>query len=124
MIPTLEQIKSTLFQMHDLKASSLDGFPALFYKEFWPTVGDVVTQEVISFFEVGSMPKEMNNSLIVLIPKNPNPKSTNYFWPISLCNVVYKIISRLLVSKLRSQLDKIISPCQSAFISGRWIVEN
>lgn len=42
--------------MHDLKASGLDGFPALFYKEFWPTVEDAVTQEVISFFEVGSMP--------------------------------------------------------------------
>lgn len=79
MIPTPEEIKFTLFQMHDLKAPGLDGFLALFYKEFWPTVGDAVTQEVISFFELGSMPKEVNNSLIDLIPKNPNPNSTNHF---------------------------------------------
>ncbi|XP_075665040.1 uncharacterized protein LOC142634633 [Castanea sativa] len=49
-IPTPEEIKSTLFNMHDKKAPRLDGFLALFYKEFWPIVGDVVTKAVTSFF--------------------------------------------------------------------------
>ena len=39
-IPSLEEIKETLFQMHDIKAPRLDGFPALIYKEFWPIIGD------------------------------------------------------------------------------------
>jgi len=60
----------------------------------------------------------------VLIPKTSNPTTVNNFWPRSLCNVVYKIISKLLVAKLRPFLHKIISPCQSAFIPRRWIVEN
>ena len=77
-----------------------------------------------SFFEVGSMPKEINSSLIVLIPKLPSPTSFNNYRPISLCNVVYKIISKLLVSKMRPFLHKLISPCQSTLIPGRWIVEN
>lgn len=59
-----------------------------------------------------------------MIPKISIPSTVNNYRPISLYNVVYKIISRLLVSKLRPLLHKIISPCQSAFIPGRWIAEN
>ena len=79
---------------------------------------------VTSFFEVGKLPSEVNSSLIVLIPKTDNPCSVNNYRRISLCNVVYKIISKLLVSKLRTVLHKFISLCQSAFIHNRWIVEN
>ena len=70
------------------------------------------------------MPREVNCSLIVLIPKISNPSTVNHFRPISLCNVIYKIISKLLTAKLRPHLDKIISSAQSAFIPNRWIAEN
>lgn len=110
--------------MQDLKALGLDGFPAIFYKQMWSTVGDEMVRAFTSFFHLGSMPKEVNSSLIVLIPKTSNPSSVNHYRPISLCDVVYKVISKLLVSKLRPLLDKIISPAQSAFIPNRWIVEN
>ena len=110
--------------MHNLKALGPDGFHAFFYKEFWPIVGDLVIDVVISFFIIGCLPKEANCSLIVLILKTTNLTFVNNFRPISLCNVVYKIISKLPVAKLRPLLHKIISPCQSAFIPGRWIAEN
>ena len=118
-VPTREEIKETLFQMQNLKALGPDGFLALFYKEFWPIARDVVTDAVISFFIDGYLPKEANSSLIVFIPKTANPTIVNSFQPISLCNVVYKIISKLLVAKLRPFLYKIISPCQSTFRPGR-----
>lgn len=70
------------------------------------------------------MPKEVNGSLIVLIPKTSNPSAINNYRPISLCNVVYKIISKLSVAKLGQLLYKLISPCQSAFTPSRWIAEN
>ena len=123
-IPTPEEIKATLFNMQDLKAPGPDGYPVIFYKQLWPTVGDDVIKAVNSFFRIKSMPREVNNSLIVLIPKISNPTSVQHFRPISLGNVVYKIISKLLVAKLRPHLDKIISPTQSAFIPNRWIAEN
>jgi hypothetical protein len=60
----------------------------------------------------------------VLIPKIQNLTSVNHYRPISLCNVVYKAISKILVAKMRPLLDRIISPCKSAFVPGRWIGEN
>ena len=123
-IPTPDEIKSELFGMQDLKAPGPDGFLAIFYKKCWPTVSDAVINAVTSFFTKGTMPREVNCSLIVLIPKISNPSTVNHFRPISLCNVIYKIISKLLTTKLRLHLDKIISPAQSAFIPNRWIAEN
>ncbi|KAL2227711.1 UNVERIFIED_CONTAM: hypothetical protein Sindi_2129800 [Sesamum indicum] len=50
--------------------------------------------------------------------------SVNDFRPISCCNVLYKIIAKLLVQRLSVLLDKIISPCQTTFIPGRSIGDN
>ena len=105
-IPTRDEIKENLFQMQDRKALGPDGFLALSYKEFWPIVGDAVTNAVISFFTHRNLPGEANSSLIVLIPKTTDLTFVNSFRPISLCNVVYKIISKLLVAKLRPLLHK------------------
>ena len=67
---------------------------------------------------------EVNCSFIVLIPKNNASSSVNHYRPISLCNTIYKIIAKILVSRLRPLLPNLISPCQSTFIPDRWIVEN
>ena len=110
--------------MQTLKAPEPDGFPVLFYKKYWAIVGESITRVVTSFFQAGRMLAEVNNSFIVLIPKSQSLTSFNHYRPISLCNVVYKIITKLLVSRLRKILHKLISPTQAAFISGRWIAEN
>ena len=123
-VPTQSEIKKELFQMQTLKALGPDGFPVLFYKKYWAIVGDSITRAVTSFFHAGRMLAEVNNSFIVLIPKSQSPTSFNHYRPISLCNVVYKIITKLLVSRLRKILHKLISPTQAAFIPGRWIAEN
>ena len=123
-IPTPKDIRATLFMMQGLKAPSPDDFPMAFYKTYWPIVGENLTQAVISFFICGSMPKEINNFLIVLIPKVTAPLTFNNYHLISLCNVVYKVISKILVSRIRPLLPKLISPSQSVFILNRWIIEN
>ncbi len=99
-------------------------FLVLFYKKYWTTIADDVVKAVSSFFRIGKLLKETNNTLIVFIPKVPNPTSVNQLKPISFCNVVYKTISKILVSRIRQWLHKLISPCQSGFTPGRWIAEN
>jgi hypothetical protein len=123
-IPSAEEIKNVIFNMQSFKALGPDGLPPLFYKQSWHIVGHSVIKAIKDFFIEGKMHAELNNTLIVLIPKIPNPSSVNHYRPISLCNMVYKAISKLLVTKLRPMLDTIITPCQFAFVPGRWIGEN
>ena len=70
------------------------------------------------------MPDGVNNTSIVLIPKVNNPEKLTEFRPISLCNVIYMVVVKCLVNRLRPLLDDIISPAQSAFVSVRMIIDN
>ena len=70
------------------------------------------------------MPEGVNNTAIVLIPKVDNPVKLTEYRPISLCNVIYKVVSKCLVNRLRPILEEIISPEQSAFVPGRMITDN
>jgi hypothetical protein len=70
------------------------------------------------------MPKGINDTAIVLILKKNDLELLKDYRPISLCNVIYKIISKCLVNRLRPLLDDLIAPTQSTFIPGRLITDN
>lgn len=70
------------------------------------------------------IPIDMNRTNIVLIPKVDNPEFITQFCPIGLCNVFYKLISKIIVNRIRSLLDNIISPFQASFIPGRQTTDN
>lgn len=117
-------MKAGLNAIGDLKAPGSDGMTSLFYKKYWETVGADVTREVLLFLNGGDLPSEWNQTVIVLIPKVPNPESLKDLRPISLCNVLYKVASKVLAGRLKLILPDIISQNQSAFISGRLITDN
>jgi hypothetical protein len=118
---TREEIKEALDGIGDLKAPGADGMPALFYKHFWETV---VVDEVLNVLQGGNIPEGWNETIVVLIPKVQTPESMKDLRPISLCNVVYKLISKVLANRLKCILDEVISPNQSAFVPGRLISDN
>jgi hypothetical protein len=119
-----DEIKAALDFIGDLKAPGPDGVPAVFYKTFWEVVGNKVTTEVLDVLNGAPMPAEWNNTIIALIPQVKNPLKVTDLRPISLCSVLYKIISKVLANRLKSILPDIISPSQSAFVPGRLISDN
>ena len=66
----------------------------------------------------------LNPTHIVLIPKIPKPQRVTNFKPISLCNVIYRIIAKTITNRLKDMLKHVISPSQSAFTPNRLITDN
>lgn len=119
-----DEIWCALESIGDLKAPGADGMPSIFYKTFWSLIGDRVKEEVLGVLNGGPMPEGWNHTIIVLIPKIAAPQSIKDFRPISLCNVLYKLISKVLANRLKKILPNIISSTQSAFVPGRLITDN
>lgn len=113
-----------LFQIGPLKAPGPDGFPARFYRRNWAHIKADVVNAVKELFQSGHMAEGINETSIVLIPTVNQPVDLKDFRPISLCNVIYKIVSKCLVNRLRPILDELISVNQSAFVPGRMITNN
>ena len=98
---TAEEVELALFQMGPTKAPGLDDMNALFYQKFWHVVGETITMAVLDFLNSSNMVPDINHTNIVLIPKVKNPEKMSDFRPISLCNVIYKIISKVLANRLK-----------------------
>jgi hypothetical protein len=123
-LPSEQEIFSTLSDMGSTKAPGPDGFTALFYKKYWNIVKIVVISSIWDFFGNNRLLQEHNHTFIALIPKQLIASSVHHFRPISLCNIVYKIISKILATRFKSLLHRFISPNQSAFVPSRTIQDN
>ncbi|KAH1130307.1 hypothetical protein J1N35_001685 [Gossypium stocksii] len=121
---TKEEIQEALSELGPTKAPGEDGLPALFYQKCWPIIGEEVASFCLGVLNGGMDISVINKTNIVLIPKIPNPISITHFRPISLCNVLYKLIAKVLANRLRSVIDKCIDPAQSAFVPERLISDN
>ncbi|KAL9226024.1 hypothetical protein vseg_001879 [Gypsophila vaccaria] len=119
-----QEVKEAIFDIPGSKAPGPDGFNSQFFKDAWDIIGPQTTQAVMDFFTHGKLLKQVNHTIITLIPKSSRPKSVVDFRPIACCNIMYKCIAKLLCSRLGKVLPDVISQNQSAFIKGRQIVEN
>ena len=111
-------------EMSPLKAPGPNGMPPLFFQTYWTDVSMDVTHVVLSCLNSCSILKSINHTFITLIPKVNNLEKVSNFRPISFCNVIYKIISKLIANRLKPVLNSIISETQSAFIADRLITNN
>uniref|UniRef100_A0A803PJ09 Reverse transcriptase domain-containing protein n=1 Tax=Cannabis sativa TaxID=3483 RepID=A0A803PJ09_CANSA len=121
---TEEEVKKTVFQMHPDKSLGPDGMTPAFYQKCWSIVGNDVVKVVKKFFDTREFEEGCGDAHIVLIPKKKNPEDMTQLRPIALCNVVYKIITKVLVNRMKPFMDLIVSDTQSAFIPGRLISDN
>ena len=121
---TEEDVSKAVHQLGSLKAPGPDGVPALFYETAWATVQKDITKAILHFFEKDYLLKSWNATRIALILKVNRPETPPHFRLISLCNVVYKIISKILVNRLKPILPDLVSQNQNAFIASRIIGDN
>ena len=119
-----EEIEVALKQMHPTKAPGPDGMCALFYQKCWDTIGNDVCDQILAILNNNDDIENINHTHIVLIPKKKVCVSPTDFRPISLCNVVYKILSKVLANRLKRVLPSIIHESQSGFVPGRLITDN
>lgn len=121
---TRDEVLQALNNMHPFKSPGPDGFQGVFFKQYWHIIGEDISRLVIQAFNTGYFNPSVSETLIDLIPKVECPKHFKDFRPISLCNTVYKLITKVLVNRLRPMLDNIIGPYQSSFLPGRGTCDN
>lgn len=83
-----------------------------------------MSKAVTSFFISGKLGDDINNTLVALTPKVQLPEEVSQLRPISCCNYIYKVISKIMVARRKKFPDSLISPQQSAFVEGRLIQDN
>ncbi|KAA3469841.1 reverse transcriptase [Gossypium australe] len=121
---TEEDICNAVKTMPSLKAPGVDGFVATFFQRYWHIVGPDISGYCLDILNGQKEIRVINKTRIVLIPKIDNPKNMSHFRPISLCNVIYKIIAKVLVNRMSDILGDCINEAQGAFIPGRLISDN
>ncbi|GJX28851.1 hypothetical protein Tco_0236930 [Tanacetum coccineum] len=119
-----QEVKSALFSMGNDKAPGPDGYTAAFFKDSWDIVADDFVAAVCEFFTNGKILKELNHTIIALIPKVSSPTRVNDYRPISCCNVMFKCISKIIANRIKESLKVLVSSNQSAFVPGRSIADN
>jgi len=81
---------------------------ALFFQKYWSVVGNDVCRVILNILNRGSMPRKLNYTVILLISKVKKPKSMKDLRPFSLCNMTYKLISKVMANHLKSIIPRII----------------
>lgn len=122
--PTEAEIHLVLSKLNPNKSPGPDGFTSGFFKAAWLILGAEFLIAVSQFFTTGFLPTATNATILTLVPKKPGASQITDFRPISCCNTSYKVISRLLVRRIKPILTLLILPNQTTFIKGRLLLEN
>ncbi|KAL0295481.1 UNVERIFIED_CONTAM: LINE-1 reverse transcriptase [Sesamum radiatum] len=121
---TQSDIKDAFFAIDEDSAPGPDGYTSAFFKSAWPVIGHDISEAVGEFFRTGKLLKQINTTLLALIPKVSLPNYVSDYRPISCCNVLYKAITKIIVRRLQLVLHLLIDYSQNAFVPERSISDN
>jgi hypothetical protein len=121
---TKDEFKKALFDMDPDKAPGPDGFSARFLQACWQIVEKDLLKMVQKSQNTQRIGGITNSAFLSLLPKEKGANNFNRFCSISLCNIGYKIITKVIENRLKCILPKIIPENQGGFIQGRQIVDN
>jgi hypothetical protein len=117
------EVKEAINSSHKNKSPGPDGFNFEFYSGCWKLVKGDLMMLFQEFFDNAILPRGMLSYFITLIPKVTDPHSIPNFRPISLLGSMYKMVAKVLASRLGVVMGKLISKNQSTFIKGRLLVD-
>ncbi|XP_058089331.1 uncharacterized protein LOC131236212 [Magnolia sinica] len=120
----IDEVKAATLSIPIDSAPGPDKFGGAFFSSCWDIIGNDIYEAVTDFFSGGPLPRAFQCTHICLIPKKPNSETMADYHPISLCNAIMKIFSKIVASRMASILPSIISEEQGAFVKGRYIAEN
>lgn len=121
---TRKDIFNVVRHLNPFKAPGFDGLQAAFFQSQWEFIGDSFCAMIFDIFRNPEKVNEINNTLITLIPKIDPVVNNKNFRPISLCNVSYKVVTKILAHCLRLLMGVLVNPCQSSFIPQRQSRDN
>ena len=102
---TLSEIESALKSFKKDRSPGLDGWPVEFYLHFFELLGNELLHAIECARTSGYITPSLNSTFIALIPKKDKPPTFANFRPISLCNLLYKLIAKLIAVRLKPFLD-------------------
>ncbi|KAL0293102.1 UNVERIFIED_CONTAM: hypothetical protein Sradi_6956800 [Sesamum radiatum] len=120
----MAEIKEAFFDIDVESAPGPDGYTSAFYRSAWPVIRQTLFQAIGEFFRTGKLLKQVNTTLIALIPKVNLPMYVSDYRPIACCNVLYKAITKIIVKRMQRVLPLLIDYSQNAFVPGRSITDN
>jgi hypothetical protein len=119
-----EEINNVIWSMELDKSPRPNGFTIHFYRACWDIIKTDILRMIKAFHQRDKVGGSTNSTFLDLISKEVNPNSFEIFRPILLCNASYKIMSKLLVNRIKPVLEKLISPMQGTFFKGRHTLNN
>jgi len=120
---SFEECENVLKEMKNGKSPGSDGITAEFYKQYWPVIGSQFLEVINEIYSTNSLCDTQKRGVLTLLHKKGERELLSNWRPITLLNVDYKIIAKVMSSRLKKILPKIIHPDQRAFITGRNIGE-
>jgi hypothetical protein len=114
---TSTKVRTATQQLKSTSTPGPDSFSAMFYHNYWDIIGNDILNYTLMILNQGFKPDQINDTFIFLIPKISNPSSPLEFRPISLCNVILKIVTKTIANRIKHILPKIIKEAQSGFLT-------
>nr|GEW39438.1 RNA-directed DNA polymerase, eukaryota, reverse transcriptase zinc-binding domain protein [Tanacetum cinerariifolium] len=120
---TRDEIRNAMWACGENKSLGPDGFTFEFFRKFWNIIGSDLCLVVEWLFDHSSFTKGCSSSFVALIPKTHDPKFVSDYWPISLIGSLYKVVTKILATRLSMVISDLISDVQTAFLPNRQILD-
>lgn len=124
---TVEEVRRAIDELNTGKTPGPDGLSAAFYKKFKEDLSPVLCRVYLESYQNGRLPPSFLESHTIFIPKSEDDaklREISGYRPISLTNVDYKILMKILASRMQTVIKDIVGPHQTCGIKGRSIVTN